>query len=89
MADDEFLSDLRRVFASLGGTNAADRELQQIRQRWGGARVYIPKKEPPQGKVPRLAGAIADGLPLREAMEAAGFRKSQGYYYLGLHWRKR
>jgi hypothetical protein len=88
MSDDEFLSDLRRVLAGLNGDTVADRELQQLRQRWGGARVYIPKREPPQGKVPRLAGAIAAGRPLREAMEVAGFRKSQGYYWLGLRWRK-
>jgi hypothetical protein len=89
MADDEFLTDLRRVLSSLGGTSVADLELQQLRQRWGGERVYIPKKEPPAGKLPRLAGAIAAGQSLREAMETAGVKKSQGYAYLRLRWRCR
>ena len=85
---DDFTPWFWREWAQTMGTNVADEKLLQLRKEWGGARVYIPKKESPAGKVPRLAGAIAAGRPLREAMEVAGFRKSQGYYWLGLRWRK-
>jgi hypothetical protein len=53
----------------------------ELRRQWGGAEVYI-KKSPAEGKVRALAGRLAAGATIREAFEAAGVAKSQGYFYL-------
>lgn len=89
MADDIIRAFLDRL-ALFAPPAEVTRVAAELRQEWGGARVYVPKKDcDVAGKVQRLAGSLAAGRPLREAMECAGVRKSQGYLYLRLRTRPR
>lgn len=65
MSDDDFLSDVWRVLAKTAGTGAADRELLELRARWGGARVYL-KKAPALPTQMRVADYHAEGKPVRK-----------------------
>lgn len=65
MSDDDFLSDVWRVLAKTAGTGAADRELLELRARWGGARVYL-KKAPALPTQMQVADYHAEGKPVRE-----------------------
>lgn len=65
MADDDFLTDVWRVLAKTAGTGAADLELLQLRQRWGGVRIYL-KKAPALPTQLQIADHHAKGKPVRE-----------------------
>jgi hypothetical protein len=43
MAGDDILSDVWRILKEHGGMAAADRELFELRRRWGGVRLYLKK----------------------------------------------
>lgn len=64
---------------------APPEELRQVeaelRQVWGGARVYVCK-EPSAGKALRLATVLAGGGTVREAFRVAGCGSSWGYRLL-------
>jgi hypothetical protein len=51
MSGDDILTDLWRRLAPVIGHAAADRELFELRRRWGGCRIYV--KKPPD--CPRIA----------------------------------
>ena len=65
MSDDDFLTDVWRVLARQVGTGSADCELLELRQRWGGARVYL-KKAPALPTQIQVADHHAKGKPVRE-----------------------
>ncbi len=63
----------------------AARVAGRLRSEWGGERVYVQKRDPderPEGKVLRLAAAIAAGVPLRQAFDACGVSRSAGYRWI-------
>jgi hypothetical protein len=43
MSGPDILSDVWAVLKEHAGTAAADRELVQLRQKWGGTRLYLRK----------------------------------------------
>lgn len=51
----------------------------RLRNEWGGDRVYVPKDSPTEGKVGRLAAALAAGVPLKAAFDQCGVSRSAGY----------
>jgi hypothetical protein len=87
MSDDDFLSDVWKVLAQSVGTGVADRELLQLRQRWGGARVYL-KKAPSLPTQKELGERIASGLPVRDAFAAVGCSAAWGHRLLSRRLRR-
>jgi hypothetical protein len=87
MSDDDLLTDLWRVLARQVGTCAADRELLQLRQRWGGARLYL-KKAPAFQKQQQLGEQLAAGAPVGDAFNDAGCKRAWGYELLGRRLRR-
>lgn len=81
MADDDFLTDVWRILARQVGTGAADQELFGLRQRWGGARVYL-KKMPAAPTQKELGEQIASGTPVRDAFAAVGCGAAWGHRLL-------
>jgi hypothetical protein len=82
MADEDLLSDVWKVLALHVGTGVADRELLQLRQQWGGARLYL-KKSPALPTQKELGERIASGLSVRDAFSAVGCGRTWGYELLG------
>jgi hypothetical protein len=87
MADDDFLSDVWKVLALHVGTGVADRELLQLRQQWGGARLYL-KKSPALPTQKELGERIASGLPVRDAFSAVGCSAAWGHRLLSRRLRR-
>jgi DNA-binding transcriptional regulator LsrR (DeoR family) len=58
---------------------------QELRQKWGGERVYVAK-DAPAGKVQRLADYLAAGLPLAEASRRLGVSRWTVHRYLRRPW---
>lgn len=83
---DDIVKDFARRLAAYTSPEEVRRQEDDIRRQWGGAEVYI-KKAPAEGKVRALSGRLAAGATIREAFEAAGVGKSQGYFYLRLRCR--
>lgn len=55
--------------------------IPQVRHTWGGTEPYIRKRDPGQ-QVASLAGALRQGVPLREAFATAGLSRATGYRML-------
>lgn len=81
MMGDDIVRSVLAHLAAWAPEEEVRRAEMKARQEWGGARVYVPKRVV-DVKVQRLSVSIAAGRPLREAMNDAGVRKSQGYLYL-------
>lgn len=79
MSDDDFLSDVWRVLAKTAGTGAADRELLELRQRWGGARLYLKKAPALPTQLP-LAQGLASGKSVRDVCAEVGCTPRWGRY---------
>jgi hypothetical protein len=87
MAEEDLLSDVWRVLANAVGTGAADRELLQLRQRWGGARVYV-QKVPALPTQKALGDCAAAGMSTRDAFAAVGCSPAWGQRLLGRRMRR-
>jgi hypothetical protein len=90
MADDIIAAFMQRLL-ELNPQTPADRLLQvevRLRQEWGGARVYIGKATA-LGKAQRLGAELAAGVPLREAIDAAGCSRAGAYRLLSRRWKVR
>jgi hypothetical protein len=84
---DDIVGAFARTLETLGHSRDEARRIEyEYRQQWGGSRLYVAKA-PVEGKVFRLSVAIAAGRSLKEAMEAAGCKHSQGYAYLRMRVR--
>jgi hypothetical protein len=79
MSDDDFLSDVWKVLALHVGTGVADRELLQLRHKWGGARLYHKKAPALPTQLP-LAQGLASGKSVREACAEIGCSPRWGRY---------
>jgi hypothetical protein len=90
MSADIINNFLQRLLELYPQTSAGDalRVEQQLRQQWGGAQVYVCKAAA-EGKARRLAVSLAAGVPLAEAMAAAGCSRRTGYRLLTRRWRVR
>jgi len=79
---------VQRLFALLhqhGHPVPTDKQVaaeQQLRQEFGGERVYI-KRAPSRIKSQRLASALQSGVSIREAIRRADLGRSQGFALLG------
>lgn len=78
MAGDDIVDDLLRRLRPHVTLDEWHRAAYEIRQRWGGAEVYV-KKAPAEGKARAIGGSLAAGLTLREAFEAAGVSRRHGF----------
>jgi hypothetical protein len=87
MADQDLLSDVWRVLASAVGTSVADQELLQLRQRWGGARVYV-QKVPALPTQKALSDCMASGMVSKDAFAAVGCSPAWGQRLLGRRMRR-
>lgn len=88
MARRRFVDELLEVLEARcpSASPAERREFERdIRQRWGGDRVYIDKATA-AGKAQRLGAALAAGASLREAIEKAGLSRRSGYRVLSKKW---
>jgi hypothetical protein len=52
-----------------------------LRQKWGGAEVYVPKKLT-AGKLQRMGSSLGTGGSLREAFACAGVSRPTGFRLL-------
>lgn len=86
MGDDIIKHFVRRLSAYAPPEEVQRVELE-LRQHWGGVRVYVTK-ERPAPKMRAFAGSLAAGAGLREASEAAGVSLRQGYRYAGMRLRR-
>jgi hypothetical protein len=88
MSDDDLLSDVWKVLANSIGTGVADRELLQLRQRWGGSWNYV-KKLPRASKVAPFGAEIASGAKVKDAARSIGVSRATGYRLAKLKtWRR-
>ena len=71
MSDDDFLTDVWHILARQVGTGPADRELIELRKRWGGERVYL-KKAPALPVQISIERGLASGKSVRDVCAEIG-----------------
>jgi hypothetical protein len=87
--DDDLARWLARTSAAMGVPQTTAAELaERLRAEWGGARVYVRKRESAAGKAQALGVAIAQGTSIRAAVEALGVSQRTAYRLLGRSWVK-
>jgi hypothetical protein len=74
---DDIVTACLRYLAELAPDRAAAAELE-IRQEWGGARVYV-QKDAPAARCSTVAAARARGLTVDQAAAFAGVHRATAY----------
>lgn len=85
----DLLDTLRRALAEFRIADDTAQKVEiRIREQLGGCRPYVPKATV-EGKVQRLAAAVAAGVPLKTAFDTAGVPRRTGYRLLNRRWKVR
>jgi hypothetical protein len=79
----DILDDLRqRILAVMPEAGPALAQvIPQARHQWGGTEPYVKKRDN-LAQAAKLAGALRQGQPLREAFATAGLTRRTGFRYL-------
>ncbi len=80
---DDIIKEVIRLMQEHADPRIAE---SKARQLFGGERIYVAK-DARYPKAERLGCAVAAGLPLRTAFEAAGVSRATGYRLLSLRRR--
>lgn len=76
--DDDIIDDFLRRLRPLMPLDQWHRTVYELRQTWGGCRVYI-RKDPADGAATVIAEKRAAGMSLQDAFAAAGVSRAWGY----------
>lgn len=88
--DDDLVADVIRAVVAVAGCPALTaKEVltieTQVRERWGGSRVYIGRGAA-IAKARCCGAALAAGATIREAFEQAGLTRRSGWRTLSRKW---
>jgi hypothetical protein len=87
MSDETFADWLLRVQQEPGAT--PQRVIDRMFTEWGGARIYVAKKNSPEELAYRAGTLLAAGMSMRQMIDELGCSRRTGFRLVNRRWRSR